>query len=211
MSNQDSARLSEITVQMDSIPEDVLIDIFVMAGAWQIAVTEDARETWISASSVCMAWRTSLMDPRGQHLARMLVNHHGPDEALNPLIRAAGCPPKIVRTASHRLSRRTFNSYDLIQTMLVFRNAVSPRVHCQAGMAMVSAAQAGNVAVIQLLASYEQNTPSLNELRGVALISAAENGHEGVMRLLLSWKGHQGDSERPFWWPHNKASQTSSG
>ena len=87
---------------MDSIPSDVLNDIFVVAGAWEaVVVTKGARKAgWFTASSVSRSWRDSLVEPNGQNLSRMMIVRHGSHLAL---IRAAGCPTQVARAASHRL------------------------------------------------------------------------------------------------------------
>ena len=126
----------------------------------------------ICAWSVCRAWRDCLTGPPPYHLARLLLEVHGPDQAL---MRAMRC----TSTAVDRC--------DLIRAVLKLPGV---RADCQDGEALVQASARGCEAVVQLLLGWGEHVPQADCQDGKALFEAAAEGHEAVLRLLLGWREH---------------------
>ena len=121
--------------------------------------------------SICRHWRDCLRGPP-DHLARLLLEVHGPDEAL---MRAMRCTNIAV------------DRCDLVRAVLRLPGV---RADCQDGAALFQASARGCEEVVRLLLGWKEHAPRADCRDGLALVRAAAGGHEAVVRLLLGWGEH---------------------
>ena len=177
-----------------AFPSEVLGEILIRAGAWSPARKHAVEEgaaldnpnlilgggrgaaaaagPRIGAWSVCRAWRDCLRGPPPDHLARLLLVGHGPDQAL---MRAVSCNSTAV------------DRCDLIRAVLGLPGV---RADCQGGAALVTAAAAGHTNVVRLLLDWREHAPRADCGNGDASFRAAGGGHEATVRLLLEQREH---------------------
>ena len=117
----------------------------------------------ICAWSVCRAWRDCLTGPPPYHLARLLLEVHGPDQALMRAMRCASA---------------TVDRSDLIMEVLGLPQV---RADCLDGSALIAAAEAGDVDVARLLLERGEHAAKADCQNGLALIYAARHGHEDLV------------------------------
>ena len=133
------------------------------------AVAAAAARPRICAWSVCRAWRDCLRGRPPDHLARLLLEVHGSDQALM------------------RCTSMTVDRCDLIRAVLKLPGI---RADCLYGAVLVQASARGCEKVVRLLLGWEEHAPRADCRDGETLVTAAEGGHEAVMRLLLGWEEH---------------------
>ena len=164
----------------ETLTSDLMGEVLIRAGAWASAQpsstageASNAEPQRICAWSVCRAWRDCLRrQPPLDHLARLLLEVHGPDQAL---LRAVRCTSVAV------------DRCDLIRAVLALPNV---RADCMDGEALIEAAQLGHVDAVRLLLGWNEHAPRANCREGRALVQAAAGGHEAIVRLLLEWREH---------------------
>ena len=142
----------------------------ISAAAEARAAVAAAAIPRICGWSICRAWRDCLRrGPPPDHLARLLLEVHGPDQAL---IHA-------VRSTSLAVDR-----CDLVRAVLGLPGV---RADCMEGEALISAAGHGHTDAVRLLLEREEHVPRADCQEGEALVAAASEGHVAVVRLLLDW------------------------
>ena len=145
----------------------------ISAAAEARAAVAAAAIPRICGWSICRAWRDCLRrGPPPDHLARLLLEVHGPDRAL---IHA-------VRSTSLAVDR-----CDLIRAVLGLPGV---RADCMEGEALISAAEHGHMDAVRLLLEREEHAPRADCQQGEALVAAASEGHVAVVRLLLERREH---------------------
>ena len=137
-----------------------------VAAAPPAAIAHAARPQ-ICGWSVCRDWRNCLRrGPPPDHLARLLLEVHGPDEAL---MRALRCTNSAV------------DRCDLIREVLRLPGV---RADCQDGAALFWASARGCEVVVRLMLGWEEHAPRADCQGGCPLTMAIAGGHEQVVRCL---------------------------
>ena len=214
-----------------AFPPEILCEILIWSGAWspvgedevdgaapsnpgnnphhvvqgRTAAAAATARPRICAWSVCRAWRDCLRGPPPDRLARLLLEEHGPDQALVravrctsiavdrcDLIRAVLGLPNVradCMDGGALISAAEHGRMDAVRLLLTWREH-APKANCQDGRALGLAARFGLESVVQLLLESREHAPRADCHSGEALIMAAERGHEAVVRLLLGWREH---------------------
>ncbi len=173
--------------------------ILIHAGSWR-AADSSCWGTHVSALNVSRQWRDSLL-LCPDHMVTVLINKHGPEEAL---VRAARCE-RADRLALTRVALRTARAdcrdsealilaaqkghEDVVRLLLAWKEH-APRANCRDGMALIRAAEGGHVSMVKLLLEWREHAPRADCQDGEALILAAQEGNEGMVLLLLEWSEH---------------------
>ena len=176
-----------------------------VAAAPPAAIAHAARPQ-ICGWSVCRDWRNCLRrGPPPDHLARLLLEVHGPDEALMRALRCTNSAVdrcdlirEVLRLPGVRadcqdgaaLFWASARGCEVVVRLLLGWEEHAPRADCQGGWALVSAAGRGHEVVVRLLLGWEEHAPRADCRDSEALISAAYGGYEAIVRLLLGWGKH---------------------
>ena len=191
-------------------PPDVLGEILIRAGAWSPAeqgpaAAAAAARPRMCAWSICPSWRNCLRGPPPDHLAKLLLEVHGPDQALMhalhctstavdrcDLIRAVLRLPGVRADCEDgaALVQASARGCEAVVCLLLGWGEHAPRANCQDGEALVRAARGGHEAVLQLLLEWGEHAPRADCQDSAALVRAAGGGHEAVVCLLLGWGEH---------------------